>query len=54
MNYPFILTKGNYEFYKDGTSSGNLENYIYKDGKYTNGTLVTDDISVTSKVTAKK
>ena len=48
------LTKGNYKFYKDGTSTGNLENNIYKDGKYIDGTLVTDDISITSKVTAKK
>ena len=28
------LTKGKYILYKDGNSSGTLDNHIYKDGKY--------------------
>ncbi len=48
------LSKGTYKLYKDGKSSGTLDKYLYKDGKYTDGILATDDIEITSKITAKK
>lgn len=48
------LTKGSYKLYKDGKSSGTLSSHLYKDGKYTDGTMATEDIEITSKITAKK
>ena len=48
------LTKGKYILYKDGKSSGTLDNHIYKDGKYSDGSIVDEAIEVTSKITAKK
>lgn len=48
------LSKGTYKLYKDGKSSGTLDKHLYKDGKYTDGTIATDDIEITSKITAKK
>lgn len=48
------LTKGKYILYKDGNSSGTLDNHIYKDGKYSDGSIVDGTIEVTSKITAKK
>lgn len=48
------LTKGSYKLYKDGKSSGTLSSHLYKDGKYTDGAMATEDIEITSKITAKK
>ena len=48
------LSKGTYKLYKDGKSSGILDKHLYKDGKYTDGTIAADDIEITSKITAKK
>ena len=42
------------KLYKDGNSSGTLDNHIYKDGKYSDGSIVDEAIEVTSKITAKK
>lgn len=48
------ITKGTYKLYKDGKSSGTLDSHIYKDGKYSEGTIVDEAIEVTSKITTKK
>ena len=48
------ITKGTYKLYKDGKSSGTLDSHIYKDGKYSEGTIVDETIEVTSKITTKK
>ena len=48
------LIKGSYKLYKDGKSSGTLSSHLYKDGKYTDGTMATEDIEITSKIIAKK
>lgn len=48
------ITKGTYKLYKDGKSSGTLDSHIYKDDKYSEGTIVDETIEVTSKITTKK